>query len=123
MKKLFSFIAIVGIILASNCSRIPENNDAVIGIWANTPFLTNGESSKSSIRLEWIFNDAYLGRHHVLENGNVVFQTDFKWTQEDGLYTISYPGTDKADDLVSMEESEEGIVLQDAKGTILAIRE
>ncbi|MCK5346395.1 MAG: hypothetical protein KAJ23_11615 [Maribacter sp.] len=123
MKKLFSFIAIIGIILASNCSRIPENNDAVIGIWANTSSLTNSESSKSSIRFEWIFNDAYLGRYHVLEDGNIVVETDFKWTQEDGIYTISYPGMDKADDLVSMEESEEGTVLQDAKGTILAIRE
>ena len=123
MKKLFSFIAIVSIILASNCSRIPENNDVVIGIWANTSSLTNSESSKNSIRFEWIFNDAYLGRYHVLENGNIVVKTDFKWTQEDGIYTISYPGMDKADDLVSMEESAEGTVLQDAKGNILAIRE
>ncbi len=123
MKKIFSFIAIVGIILASNCSKIPENNDAVIGIWANTSSLTNSESGKSSIRFEWIFNDAYLGRYHVLENGNIVVKTDFKWTQKDGIYTISYPGMDKADDLVSMEESAEGTVLQDAKGTILALRE
>jgi hypothetical protein len=123
MKKFFSFIAIVGIILASNCSRIPENNDAVIGIWANSSTPENGESSKGPTRFEWIFNDAYLGRYHVYENGNIVVTSDFKWTQEDGIYTISYPGMDKDDDLVSMEESAEGTVLQDAKGTILAIRE
>ncbi len=118
MKKFFSFIAIVGIVLASNCSRIPENNDPVIGIWSSLSTL-----GKVSTRLEWIFNDAYLGRYHIKENGNVVAKTDFRWEQTDGVYTISYPGMEKANDKVIMKESPERATLEDNKGNILAIRE
>ena len=124
MKKFFSFIAIVGIILASNCSRIPENNDPVIGIWTSVTTLTNSESGKVSTRFEWIFNDAYLGRYHIKENGKVVAKTDFRWKQTDGVYTITYPGMeDKDDDEVTMKESTDRATLEDPKGNILAIRE
>jgi len=123
MKKFFSFIAIVGIILASNCSRIPDNNDPVIGIWSSLSTLTNSDAGKVSTRFEWIFNDAYLGRYHIRENGNVVAKTDFRWEQTDGFYTISYPGMEKADDKVTMKESPERAVLEDNVGNVLAIRE
>ena len=124
MKKFFSFIAIIGIILASNCSRIPDNNDPVIGIWTSVTTLTNSESGKVSTRFEWIFNDAYLGRYHIKENGNVVAKTDFRWQQTDGVYTITYPGLDdKSDDQVTMKETSECATLEDSKGNILAIKE
>ena len=123
MKKFFSFIAIVSIILASNCSRIPENNDPVIGIWSSLSVLTNSETGKVSTRFEWIFNDAYLGRYHIKENGSVVAKTDFRWEQTDGVYTISYPGMEKADDMVMMKDSPERATLEDSKGNVLAIRE
>lgn len=124
MKKLFSFIAIVGIILASNCSRIPENNNPVIGIWSSMSTLTTSDSGKVSTRFEWIFNDAYLGRYHIKENGVVVAKTDFKWKEDDGVYTICYPGMeDKPDDKVTMHDTPERATLIDAKGNILAIRE
>ncbi len=123
MKKFFSFIAIVGIIMASNCSRIPENNDPVIGIWSSLSTLTTSEKGEVSTRFEWIFNDAYLGRYHIKENGNVVAKTDFRWEQTDGVYTISYPGMEKADDKVIMKESPERAVLEDNIGNVLAIRE
>ncbi|NND79184.1 MAG: hypothetical protein HKN53_04740 [Maribacter sp.] len=124
MKKFFSFIAIIGIILASNCSRIPENNDPVIGIWASLSTLTNSESGKVSTRLEWIFNDAYLGRYHIMENGSVVYKTDFRWEKNDNIYTISYPGIDdKVSDKVIMKESPDRTTLEDNNGNILAIRE
>jgi hypothetical protein len=123
MKKFFSFIAIVSIILASNCSRIPENNDPVIGIWSNLSVLTNSETGKVTARFEWIFNDAYLGRYHIKENGSVVTKTDFRWEQIDGVYTISYPGMEKADDKVMMKDSPERATLEDSKGNVLAIRE
>src|SRR3990167_2052477 len=105
MKKLFSLLAIVGIILASNCSRIPENNDPVIGIWSNVVSANASGSDKSASRQEWIFNDAYLGRYHSYENTKLAVKTDFKWVHENGKYTISYPGTDFPDQIVSLEES------------------
>lgn len=125
MKKLFSFLAIIGIILASNCSRIPENNDPVIGIWSNIEIKAATETSKSGkIRQEWIFNDAYLGRYHDYNNGQVEVLTDFKWEEEDGVYTISYPGIEnKLNDVVTMIASENGTILKDSDGNTLAIRE
>jgi len=125
MKKLLSFLAIIGIILVSNCSRIPENNDPVIGIWSNVEVKpTTGQTQKSVNRQEWIFNDAYLGRYHNYVNGKLDVLTDFKWEEEDGTYTISYPGLkNKTTDVVTMIASEDGEILKDADGHTLAKRE
>ena len=124
MKKLFSFLAIIGIILASNCSRIPENNDPVIGIWSNIEVKSISQTQKSTNRQEWIFNDAYLGRYHNYNNGAIEVLTDFKWEEEDGVYTISYPGiANKLNDVVTMIESEDGEILKATDGQTLAKRE
>jgi hypothetical protein len=124
MKKVFSFLAIIGIILASSCSKIPENNDPVIGIWSNLEVQTQSETSKLTVRKEWIFNDAYLGRYHSYKNGQRDALTDFKWTEVDGVYTISYPGMEnKLNDVVTMTESENGTILKASNGNTLAIRE
>ncbi|MGB5822374.1 MAG: hypothetical protein WBG90_23020 [Saonia sp.] len=123
MKKLFSFMAILAIIFASNCSQIPENNDPVIGVWSNVSVNVISVTDKQTTRQEWIFNDAYLGRYHSYTDKQLQIITDFQWSQEDGVYTISYPGTDFPDDIVTMEEGEESTLLQDREGDILAIRE
>ena len=113
MKKLFSLLAIITIISVSNCTRIPENNDPIIGIWSRVDFSENTGTERTANRQEWIFNDVYLGRYHSYEGNQLEVKTDFSWTQEGGVYTISYPGTDMPDQLVSMKNSEEGIVLED----------
>jgi len=123
MKKIFSFMAIVAIVFASNCSRIPENNDPVIGIWSKVDVNTISETNKQTIRQEWIFNDAYLGRYHKYNSTTLEVKTDFKWEQEDGIYTISYPGTDMTNNVVRMKESSDGIMLEDGQGNVLAKRE
>jgi len=125
MKKLFSFLAIIGLIFASNCSRIPENNDPVIGIWSKVDIKEATQTSKkSTVRQEWIFNDAYLGRFHRYNNTNLEVITDFKWNEEDGTYTITYPGLpEKPDHFVSMDEKEGDTVLELTDGSILAKRE
>lgn len=124
MKKLFSFLAIIGIILASNCSRIPENNDPVIGIWSNVVVKSVSQTQKSTNRQEWIFNDAYLGRFHNYNNGKIDVLTDFKWEEEDGVYTISYPGLDnKLNDVVTMIEADNGTILKAIDGHTMATRE
>ena len=124
MKKLFSFLAIIGILLASNCTRITENNDPVIGIWSH--IATNGGSTQKqdiTVKQEWIFNDAYLGRYHTYHDKNLTVISDFKWVHKDSHYVISYPGLDKEEDIVIMTESNNGIVLADSDGNVLAIRE
>jgi len=122
MKKLFSFLAIIGIIFASNCSRIPENNDPIIGIWDRVEVQTS-ETGKQTVRREWIFNDAYLGRYHRIENGQIIIKSDFKWKQEDGVYIISYPGLERTDDHVVLKKSVDGSQLERNDGFMLAARD
>jgi len=124
MKKLFSFLAIVAIVLVSNCTKIPENNNAVIGIWSDVEVEeANLTAKKTTVRKEWIFNDAYLGRYHHKTNGAITFKTDFKWSYDNDVYTVSYPGTDMEEQIVSMKASEDGSTLADAQGNVLATRE
>lgn len=125
MKKIFSFLAIVGIILANNCSRIPVNNDPVIGIWSKVEAKSADPAAKNNtVRNEWIFNDAYLGRYHKYVNNQIEVLTDFKWSREDSVYTITYPGLpDKPDHFVSMGEENGKTILELIDGTVLAKRE
>jgi len=124
MKKFFSFLAIVAIVSVSNCTKIPENNDAVIGIWSNVEIQSaNPTAKEQTIRQEWIFNDAYLGRYHQKTNGAITFKTDFKWSFDNDVYTITYPGTDMKGETVSMKASEDGSFLADSQGNVMAVRE
>ncbi|WP_291864733.1 hypothetical protein [Maribacter sp.] len=126
MKKVFSFLTILAIILVSNCSRIEENNDPVIGVWSNANTDTNSTTQKlTTNKQEWIFNDAYLGRYHDLQNGKVIMKTDFRWSQKNGVYTITYPGLpDKPNDtVVIVDNSPDSILLEDPTGNLIALRE
>lgn len=124
MRRIFSLFAVLAIIFASNCSRIPENNDPVIGIWTNTLPAASGNTSKQQVRQEWIFNDAYLGRYHRYEGNILSLKTDFQWKKEDALYRITYPGTTLPTNRVLMKEGPDGeSFLEDEKGNILAERE
>ncbi|MBT8184576.1 MAG: hypothetical protein KJN76_07035 [Eudoraea sp.] len=116
-------MAIIAIVFASNCSRIPENNDPVIGIWYKVEIQTSTETKNQSVRQEWIFNDAYLGRYHRYNGSHLEFKTDFKWERADGNYTISYPGTDMPANSVRLKSSTDGESLEDGQGNILAQRE
>lgn len=123
MKKIYALMAIVAILLASNCSRIPENNDPVIGIWSKVAVMQSQENGQLTVRQEWIFNDVYLGRYQRYEGKTLTFKTDFKWTTQDGIYTVSYPGTDMPKVQVVRKDSPEGEVLEDTEGEIIASRE
>ena len=122
MKKLFSLLAIIGIVLASNCSRIPENNDAIIGVWQQADRKEISETEKETSFKIWTFNDAYLGRYNHQLNQIETVKTDFRWTEENSKYTISYPGTDLDDQVVTLERTEKGEILQNMNGEIVAVR-
>jgi len=77
MKKLFSLVAIIAIIASANCSRIEQNEDPIIGIWFEAKTISEGNTSKTTIRKEWIFNDVYLGRYHEIDGNNITLKTDF----------------------------------------------
>ena len=123
MKKLFSLLFIVLIVAVSNCTDIPENNDPILGIWVSSAFTSENSKSTSSINEEWIFNDVYLGRYQRYENNTLTFYTDFKWSNENGMYTITYSGTDIEEVTVSMEVSNEPEILALANGAVFATRE
>ena len=123
MKKLLSLLAIFGIILASNCSRIPENNDPIIGVWQKADQKEISDTEMESIFSIWTFNDAYLGRYNLTLNEKTAIKTDFSWVAEDdNTYTLSYPGTDLANQSVTLEFIDNQEVLQNIKGQIIAYR-
>ncbi len=122
MKKLFSLLAIICIIAVSNCTRIPENNDPILGIWSKTAI---GTSSKEQVveREEWIFNDAYLGRYHRYSGKTLVFYTDFAWSVENQTYSIIYNEANLSDTEVIMNNADEPEQLELVSGGTFAVRE
>ncbi|MFS4456090.1 hypothetical protein [Maribacter sp. 2304DJ31-5] len=124
MKKFLSLMAIIAIIFSANCSRIEQNDDPIIGIWSETKTVSESNTAKTTLRKEWIFNDVYLGRYHELNGNEIIVKTDFKWSQEDGTYTVEYRGLeDKSDDIFTIEKTENGELLQKVDGNMLAIKE
>ncbi|WP_350287702.1 hypothetical protein [uncultured Croceitalea sp.] len=122
MKKLFSLLAIVAIIAVSNCTRVPENDDPILGIWSKANISSETKVSVS-IKEEWIFNDAYLGRYHKYSGNKITFSTDFRWEVTDGVYNIFYGEVDMPEVNVIMDDSGEPQQLQLTQGEIFAIRE
>jgi hypothetical protein len=124
MKKILSLLAIIAIIFSSNCSRIEENNDPIVGIWIENTLSSESGTAKNTTRKEWIFNDVYLGRYHKINQGKIIEKTDFKWSQTDGVYTVEYRGLEnKPNDIVTIKATPTGTVLQENNGNMLAIRE
>ncbi|KQC31366.1 hypothetical protein [Flagellimonas eckloniae] len=122
MKKLFSLLSIVCIIAISNCTSIPENNDPILGVWARGSS-TIDSKSENTTREEWIFNDVYLGRYQSYSNSHLIFYTDFKWSEESGVYSIIYSDDEVNDVSVSLEESNDSEVLALENGSVFATRE
>lgn len=121
MKALLYCLACSLLVLS--CSEIEENYDPIIGIWRHQVKSATNAKNMVVDEEEWIFNDVYLGRYHIYNNGEVTFLTDFKWTVENGVYTISYYGTDLPDDQVRMIEQEDGIQLMRLTGKPFALRQ
>ena len=125
MRFKIPCILLLTVLLATSvngCSEIPENNDPVIGIWSRYG-VVEGTAQKSSQREEWIFNDAYLGRYHRYEGLNITIRTDFTWSEAQGVYTIEYPGLDRAPEQVIIRQNPDGTTLETLKGELLAHRE
>ena len=122
MQRFRTLILVVIITALGSCSEVPENNDPVIGIWGQTQ-APEDASAKHMERVEWIFNDVFLGRFHLYQGNELVVETDFQWEQRGGVYTIHYPGQKKVEDGVMIKETQEGTILVDLGGNVLAYRE
>lgn len=122
MKKLFSLLAIMAILVVSNCSKIPENNDPILGTWENNFTLSPSGKSPSKVEEEWIFNDVYLGRYHKYEDGDLIIISDFSWTRDNDEYVISYPALERDDEEVTLNYLEGDEILEMNNGRIFARR-
>ncbi|MRI02167.1 hypothetical protein GH721_16605 [Kriegella sp. EG-1] len=122
MKNTISTFSLVIILIYTSCSQIEENNDPIIGIW-NDKTISEANKSDENLTHEWTFNDAYLGRYHQYKNNVLDYKTDFRWTEDNGVYTITYPGTNLPDNIVSMVGTLSGDMLEFTDGNLLAIRE
>ncbi|WP_222984817.1 hypothetical protein [Flagellimonas meishanensis] len=123
MKKLFSLLCIISIVAVSNCTSVPENNDPILGIWVRNNVSTDANKNTSNIREEWIFNDVYLGRYQSYSNSKLDFYTDFKWSEENGVYTIIFGDPQVPDVTVSLEQNEAPEKLTLDNGSVFATRE
>jgi len=121
MKTFFNCLLVC--VLFASCSKIETNNDPVIGIWYNSVKTATNTNKMVIDKEEWIFNDVYLGRFHGYNNDEVTFLTDFRWTVEGDVYTISYPGTDFPDDQVRMIVNEDGTHLVRITGSNFAVKQ
>jgi hypothetical protein len=123
-KKFLSLVAICAIIFLANCSRIEQNNDPIIGIWSQSKIITTENSSKQTVRKEWIFNDVYLGRYHEISGTTITLKTDFNWSKQGDIYTIEYRGLeDKPINYITIENLEDDFFLKNKDGATMAIRE
>ncbi|SKB25328.1 hypothetical protein [Maribacter arcticus] len=123
-KKFLSLVAICAIVFLANCSRIEQNNDPIIGIWSQSKIITTENSSKQTVRKEWIFNDVYLGRYHEINGTTITIKTDFNWSKQGDIYTIEYRGLeDKPNNYITIQNLEDDFILKNKDGATMAIRE
>ncbi len=121
-KVPFFLLIICATVTLAACSEVETNNDPVIGIWSRADF-SEAPQGRISIREEWIFNDAYLGRYHRYEGNVLNVKTDFSWEKEGGVYRIEYPGLDREADRVTLKRNPDNEILLDLQGEVLAQRE
>tara|TARA_R110000782_G_scaffold238362_3_gene324760 strand:+ start:36 stop:413 length:378 start_codon:yes stop_codon:yes gene_type:complete len=123
-KKFLSLVAICAIVLLANCSRIEQNNDPIIGIWSQSKIITTENSTKQTLRKEWIFNDVYLGRYHEISGTTITLKTDFNWSKQGDVYTIEYRGIeDKPNNYITIQNLEDDYFLKKKDGATMAFRE
>jgi len=121
MKTFFRCFFVCAML--TSCSKIESNNDPVIGIWYNSVKTATNVNKMVVDKEEWIFNDVYLGRFHVYNDGEITFLTDFKWSLEGDVYTISYPAADFEEEYVKINKTEEGMYLVRTTGMNFATKQ
>jgi hypothetical protein len=102
-----------------SCSEVETAEDPILGIWMNelqTELVIEGEMVTDQ---EWIFNDLYKGRFHGYRNGEVVYEMDYNWSNENGIYTLTY----NAGELSTITFRMEDTVLRAIEGSVVAVRD
>ncbi len=123
MKTIHKMTYLLLLLFCVCCSEIPENNDPILGIWAIESKTPDALGQTSRIRREWIFNDAYLGRYHYYENNEILIRNDYRWSSEEGWYTVEYVGNDLPNDVFSISTSEEHMLMINRDNQIIGFKE
>lgn len=117
MKKIL--IALLTIIVFTNCSKVDIAEDPVLGIWKHELQSSVTAEGVQIEAQEWIFNDLFKGRFHGYTEGEIVYEMDYHWFIEGDIYTLTYNGGDLPD----ITFKREGGRLVDMQGKLLAIRQ
>ena len=124
MKRRYTFLGLLVLAVAINCSRIPENNDPILGIWVRSSVESSAPDSQIiQVKEEWIFNDVYLGRYQVFHNNSLHFYTDYAWELRGDTYLIDYYGTDFPKDSVQLDNLTDPRQLLMPSGQVFAEKE
>jgi hypothetical protein len=105
--------------LLFSCSEVETADDPILGIWMNqlqSTIIIEGENVDEQ---EWIFNDLYKGRFHGYKYGQVVYEMDYNWTNENGTYTLTY----NAGELNAITFIMEDEILRAVEGQVVAFRD
>ena len=105
--------------LVFSCSEVEVAEDPILGIWMNeleSELVIEGELVTQQ---EWIFNDLYKGRFHGYRDGEVVYEMDYQWSNENGVYTLTY----NAGELDAITFKQEDTILRALEGSIVAFRD
>ncbi|GMN10130.1 hypothetical protein MTsPCn9_14550 [Croceitalea sp. MTPC9] len=113
-----TFMIVLSFLIFS-CSEVETAEDPILGIWMNelqSELLIEGETVTEQ---EWIFNDLYKGRFHGYRNGEVVYEMDYNWSNDNGVYTLTY----NAGELDAITFRMEDTILRTVEGNVVAERE
>lgn len=123
MKKFICLVAATTIMALQSCSKIPENNDPILGIWTmEKTSIINGK--ELTLRKEWIFNDVFRGRFHLYEGNKIIEEFDYTWKVEGTLYTIDFVAAPHYNMQVRMQSCEGKSTLTDNRdNNLVAVRE
>ena len=114
-----AFMTLLLSFLLFSCSEVETTDDPILGIWMNelqNELIIEGENITDQ---ECIFNDLYKGRFHGYRNGEIVYEMDYTWTNENGVYTLAY----NAGELNTITFKMENTILRAIEGEVVAFRE
>lgn len=112
------------LLATSSCTSIEENHDPILGTWSITETFNKEQKGQLIRYKEWIFNDVYMGRFQIFENGELIFYHDYDWKiDHQGNYIITYRGTtDLEGHVLQMVKESEGEMLKSLTGEVFAKR-
>jgi len=90
MKKIVLFMAFLGTITLTSCSKDNDDTDAIVGTWVSETSVSINGGEEQTERDVWQFNADNTGSYSESSNGTMDFTTDFVWAKNAAEYEVSY---------------------------------